>query len=394
MRYFCSLRRQLTTCSIVISLLLQSCTGLTNLSIAIEKGQTDNIEKASNQVSISKVRSKKLSHSVSSFRKGDQLQAIGKENLLEENLLKKQLSGYVYVDKGRYKRAAANDQEKVKKKREKGENRNQTTRRKREKNQENKKESHRDKKYPGVEVPGKSNKQSKEKNRHKIKIQREQRPLIPDSPGATKKRVKKKRKTVSGDRIPALYILDLPAELLAEVVSYLIFTEAMLARELNRRFYALITGYNRVGIIGLENKPNHTINIAAWSLKHTIDFNDLSSKLTTMPSFVFYQLMRKVDNLPQAYWPYLADTKIQAVYLWRNKIGPIEVEMLGKCLQRSRVHTVYLGWNQVGDIGAEAFGKTLAENRHIREVNLSKNKLGAVGAKGVTEHFPKDNAYN
>ncbi|MHB9147349.1 MAG: leucine-rich repeat domain-containing protein [Candidatus Amoebophilus sp.] len=160
-------------------------------------------------------------------------------------------------------------------------------------------------------------------------------------------------------------------------------------RKLNLYFHEFITGYNQVGMVGVENKPDRAITKSAWSLKHAINFNKLKDKLATMHSFIFYQLMRKVDDLPQAYWPYLADTQIHAVYLWRNKIGPIEVEMLGKCLQRSRVHTVYLGWNQIGDIGAEAFGKTLAENRHIREVNLSKNKLGAVGAKGVTEHFPR-----
>ncbi|MHB9147352.1 MAG: hypothetical protein ACYC2U_02820 [Candidatus Amoebophilus sp.] len=391
MRHFYSSRRRLTTCSIVASLILQNCTGFVNPSIATEKGQTDNIEKASNQVSISKVRSKKLSHRVSSFQKGDQLQAIGSENVLEGNFPKHQQSGYGYVGKERLKRAVANDQEKVKKKREEGGNRSQTTKRKREKVQEDKQKSQRDKKYLRLENPGKANKQAKEKrkkDRPKIKIQREKKSPIPDSPGATKKRVKKRRKNAKNDTIIELGLLDLPAELLEAIVSYLTFKEAMLARELVRRFYALITGYDKVGIVGAENKPNRPINTATWSLKHYIDFNKLKNKLPSMPSFIFYQLMRNVKNLPQAYWPYLRDTQVQTVNFWRNNIASTEVEILGRCLQSSKVRTLYLWKNQIEDIGAEAFGKTLSENRNIREINLTNNNLSATGAKGFIENLP------
>ncbi|MHB9147350.1 MAG: hypothetical protein ACYC2U_02810 [Candidatus Amoebophilus sp.] len=107
-------------------MLLQSCTGLSNPSIAREKRQTDNIERAGNQGSISK----KLNHREPLYQTGSRLQAIGREKLPEGKLTKLQPLGYGYIGKERFKRVAANDQEKVKKKREKGGNGSQTTKRK------------------------------------------------------------------------------------------------------------------------------------------------------------------------------------------------------------------------------------------------------------------------
>jgi Ran GTPase-activating protein (RanGAP) involved in mRNA processing and transport len=389
MMHFYSSRRKLITCSIIISFILQNCSGFVKQSIVIEKRQVGNIEKASNQVSVSK----KLSYRESLYQDESQLQAIGSKNLPEGNLPQRQQSKYGYLGKEGFKRVADNGQEKVNKKikRRKGEDGGQVTKSKRKETQENREEIQKYKKHLRIEAQGDINRQAKEKKkgRFKVKSQREKKPLIPDSSGVTKNRVKEKRKTVSEEKIIVLDILDLPAELLVEIISYLSFKKIMLTRQLSLRFYEFVTGYNQVGIVGVKIKPNHSITTAACSLEHAINFNDLSSKLSIMPSFIFYQLMRSVKNLPQAYWPYLAYTQIRTIYLWKNKIGPIEIEMLGKCLQRSKVHTVYLGWNQITDEGAKAFGKTLAGNTHIREINLNMNKLGDVGVKGFTEYLPQ-----
>jgi hypothetical protein len=74
-------------------LILQNCTVITNPSIATEKRQTHNIEKASEQVLIRNGRSKELGDSVVLYVQGGELQQIRKENAIEGNLPKNQNQG-------------------------------------------------------------------------------------------------------------------------------------------------------------------------------------------------------------------------------------------------------------------------------------------------------------
>ncbi|WP_148204928.1 F-box protein [Candidatus Amoebophilus asiaticus] len=194
-----------------------------------------------------------------------------------------------------------------------------------------------------------------------------------------------KKKTRQGK----LNFLDLPTELLEEVVSYLSYKEAMITRELNHHFYSLITGYEQVGKVGVDNKPDRSIPQAKWSSIKQLDFKKYTNKLSSMPSFIFYQFLREVKNLPPIYWPYLADTQVHTVNLSLNKIGCEGVALLGKCLQSSKVRAVLLWSNLIKAKGAQAFAKSLAVNKTIRKIDLSSNQLQAAGAAALTKHLPK-----
>lgn len=182
-----------------------------------------------------------------------------------------------------------------------------------------------------------------------------------------------------------LGIQDLPAEVLEQIICCLPYKKLMLIRQLNHLFYALATGYDKVGVVGVEEKPQRHINMFAGTFKHIIDLNKLEDKLATIPSFVFYRLMGSVKHVPQLYWPYLSETQIHTINFWKNNIGPKEAELLGHCLQKSKIHTVYLWYNQIGNAGAEVFLRSL-EGLNLQEVDLRKNEITDKGLGKVAKY--------
>jgi hypothetical protein len=261
-------------------------------------------------------------------------------------------------------------------KKEAEENRSQTLKRKREKVEEHKAF----KKQRRLENSDKTNKETKKngKNSPKIKSQREKKLTIPDSLETSNKRVKKKRRSVNNDHIVKVDIFNLPSELLEAILSYLSFHEMMLARQVNHRFYALATGYDKVGAIGVENKPNRPINTATWSLKHAIDFDKLKYKLVDMSSFVFYQLMREVKWLPKIYWSHLKETQLHKVVLFRDNEGATELAGFSKSLQESNIRSLRL-WFVRNVVAVNQF-KNLERNDKLQEASLyNNNKLGDQG---------------
>lgn len=121
--------------------------------------------------------------------------------------------------------------------------------------------------------------------------------------------------------------------------------------------------------------------IQVYGITKFIDFRILASKYglawtsETIPSFAFYILMRKVDNLPKEYWPYLRDTQIRGIDLGWNKISEINIMEFGKSLIGSNVHRVDLWHNKLGPTCTEEFAKSLPQNTSMREINLSNNNL-------------------
>lgn len=91
-------------------------------------------------------------------------------------------------------------------------------------------------------------------------------------------------------------MLDAPVEVLQKIVSYLPFDDLMSARQTNHLFYTLITGYDQVGVMGVENKPNYYSHLAGWEIKRSLELAKLVDRLPTMPSFIFYQLITTAEN--------------------------------------------------------------------------------------------------
>jgi ankyrin repeat protein len=177
----------------------------------------------------------------------------------------------------------------------------------------------------------------------------------------------------------------LPLELLQKVLYFVPYRKIGNVRLLNHTFYKLLTGYNRCGVTGVKNKPRHrSINTDAWAIKNEVNFSSLMPR--AIPSFAFYQLIRRIKNLPQKFWPYLKSTNIQAVNLSRNKIDDQGVAGLVHALQGTRVHTVDLSENQIGDQGIKEFTKHL-QGTCVHTLDLSKNNINDVGASQIAQHL-------
>jgi len=115
----------------------------------------------------------------------------------------------------------------------------------------------------------------------------------------------------------------LPIELLQEILTYVSADQIKAVRQVNRAFYELTTGYDKCGLVGIENRPSQYRNTDAWLINKEIDFSkDKLRKLTpkTMPSFPFHQLMGGVKNLLKEFWPYLQGTRVHTLYLGGNGI--------------------------------------------------------------------------
>jgi len=136
-----------------------------------------------------------------------------------------------------------------------------------------------------------------------------------------------------------------PIELVQEILTYLSADQIKEVRGVNRTFYKLTTGYDKPGLLGVENRPNPIITANYWVINKEIDFRkDQLTKLTskTIPSVAFYQLMGKVKNLPKEFWPYLQSTRVHTLDLGNNQVGDAGATQLAHHLQESSVHTLDL----------------------------------------------------
>ncbi|ACE06606.1 hypothetical protein Aasi_1292 [Candidatus Amoebophilus asiaticus 5a2] len=160
----------------------------------------------------------------------------------------------------------------------------------------------------------------------------------------------------------------LPPELRLHILSYVGFPGVLMVKQVNRSFNNLITSYDQVSLVGVENRPRWTIGKKSCMINKIIDFSRLTFTSETILSFPFYQLMGKVENLPQEFWPYLKDTQIHTVSL--KQIGNVEAIELAKHLQGTSVHTVDLSFNEIGGLVAVELAKCL-QGTNVKEINLN-----------------------
>jgi hypothetical protein len=178
----------------------------------------------------------------------------------------------------------------------------------------------------------------------------------------------------------------LPRDLLPVILSYLGSKEIGQVRQLSKSIYKLTTGYERPGMVGVENKPSTNCLVLGHNIL-TVDFKKekgLTPK--TISSFAFYQLMGKVRNLPSIFWAHIKETNVHTVDLSRNKIGALGAAELAKNLQGTSVHTIDLRDNQIGDSGAGELAKNL-QGTSVHTVNLGHNQLGALGVGELAKNL-------
>jgi hypothetical protein len=168
-------------------------------------------------------------------------------------------------------------------------------------------------------------------------------------------------------------------ELWQYIFSHLNFKGVLAARAVSSDWNKLITGFRGIGVVGVENKPIHTINTSLWAKKNKIDFywnyKLRTIKPETIPSFAFYHLIGQVGSLGKEFWPYLQGTSIHKVNFRHSAIGGAEGAIeFAKHLQGTQVHTVDLHGNKIGDQGAEGFAKHL-QGTQVHTVDLSNNRI-------------------
>ena len=74
------------------------------------------------------------------------------------------------------------------------------------------------------------------------------------------------------------------------------------------------------------------------------------------------------------------DSENKDLNLSKNQIGSIGAQALGAALQVNQsIQSLNLEYNHIGDIGAQALGTALKFNQSIQKLKLSRNQIGATG---------------
>jgi hypothetical protein len=206
----------------------------------------------------------------------------------------------------------------------------------------------------------------------------------------------KKRKALSEQKRSDLGdLIILPKDVLKIIMSYVGLEETSQVRQLNRRFYGLMTGYNQPGLLGVQQKPQSSMHTELWKANKVVDFSKEEYQAltpTNIPSFPFYQLVGEVKNLSTSFWPYLKGANVHTLYLSNNKIDDQGAAELAKYLKGTNVQELNLRKNQIGDQGAAELAKYL-KGTNVHTLDLGSNQIGAQGAAELVKYLKGTNVH-
>ncbi|MHB9148174.1 MAG: hypothetical protein ACYC2U_07320, partial [Candidatus Amoebophilus sp.] len=186
--------------------------------------------------------------------------------------------------------------------------------------------------------------------------------------------------------------LFLPSEMWCAIFSFLPWEAILSARGANRFFYTLISGYDQLSMRGVSHQPKWHANPCFSTLNKHVNFREnqkiRSVNPETIPSFLFYHVIRQVDHLPRSYWPYLSNTYIHALNLSWNYIKDSGLIELAPYLPASRIHTLDLKDNLLQDQGMLTLTKYLPQTA-ISVLDVRANQLGDSGLISLAKVLPQ-----
>jgi hypothetical protein len=204
----------------------------------------------------------------------------------------------------------------------------------------------------------------------------------------------KKRKVTFEQKRPDLGdLVILPKDVLKIIMAYVGLEEMSQVRQLNRRFYVLMTGYNQPGLLGVQQKCQSSMHAELWKANKIVNFSRKKYQAltpTNIPSFPFYQLVGEVRSLPTSFWPYLKGTNIHKLHLRGNQMGDQGATELAKYLKGTNVQELNLGYNQIGDQGAAELAKYL-KGTNVHTLDLDLNQIGDQGAAELAKNLKGTN---
>lgn len=172
--------------------------------------------------------------------------------------------------------------------------------------------------------------------------------------------------------------------ILQHITSYLPYFYRLEMRRVNRKLHAIFSGYDEIGVRGVENRPKKSIDLYS---NHTsfLNFYKKNSKkycehipkaLETIPSFIFYCVIQLVQDLPKEFWPYISDTSLKGIRLNWKGLEDSDVELLGKYLQEKEnlVRYIDLYCNKITFEGAKKLAESLLKNKKYL-IDLTHNKI-------------------
>jgi hypothetical protein len=204
---------------------------------------------------------------------------------------------------------------------------------------------------------------------------------------------------------------EMPLEILGYIFSFLPNANGEVSelRGLNKAFYQFITGYNKLGLVGVNNKPALYMQIPISS--RSIDFSSEGFKgltpdnINNIPSLFFFKLMSEAKYLPEFLWPYLKHTQVKVLDLSAKYFGNppligatsevsnavVEEELqqeqntirwieelaanLPECLEK-----IDLDHNSISDVAVIKLAESLKKLPSLKSINLGFNKISCAGA--------------
>jgi len=101
--------------------------------------------------------------------------------------------------------------------------------------------------------------------------------------------------------------------ILQHITSYLPYFYRLEMRRVNRKLHAIFSGYDKIGLRGVENLPKINANLYSNRISFLNFYKKNNKKycehipkaLETIPSFIFYCVIQLVQDLPKEFWPYI-----------------------------------------------------------------------------------------
>lgn len=177
-------------------------------------------------------------------------------------------------------------------------------------------------------------------------------------------------------------LLDMPVEILVNILSYLSFSELMKVRQVGTGFYELITGYPGYGLYLTDTKWQGWTNSHVWLNGKVVNFTKQENadlKPENFPKFFFDRFLHGTINLPFQFYPYLQNSQLQVLISSYNNVEANRLtEFLPSITKLQKLNLSNSSTRAIG-INDELAG-ALASMNKLQEFLLSGTSLGNKGA--------------
>ena len=186
---------------------------------------------------------------------------------------------------------------------------------------------------------------------------------------------------------------------LNRVIGTIRFDGATSLNLINKRMYAIISGWNQIGQKGLDitipkietddqEIGNHEKRKNPYRHNQNHKYFDINNYCPEeIPSMPFFRMIQYVADIPKQYWEYLPQTNVTSICLPYQSIEDKDFAKLWKVITSTKIIAVDLEKNNITDAVVELIIQS-PKDISLENLNLKKNKLTKENQKAIIKAYP------